>query len=150
MRAGLAPLALAAAATATLGGAGCFSSASDEPCRSDRECGELVCTRVGECVASAGVYALRVEWTIDGRTTDQAGACDRIAELELTISDPTTGDQHGLAPVPCLPGSFFYDKLPLGYTAVRLAAYGPGGGFLDSAVGSAVGSGGLVRLDLRP
>ena len=146
MRAVLAATTLAAA----IGGAGCFTSASDESCRTDRDCGDLVCTRVGECASTSSVYALRVEWTVNGLTTDQAGACSEVGDLELAISDPTTGGQHAVRPVPCAAGLFFFDRLPIGYTDVSITAYSASGNFLDSSRGSSVGANGVVRLELRP
>lgn len=146
VRAGLAAIVVGSA----LSTAACFTSAADERCRIDRDCGDLVCTRVGECASSGSVYALRVEWTVNGVATDQLGTCDGVGELELGISDPTSGGQHALRPVPCAAGSFFFDKLPVGYTDVTITAYGPSGTFLDSARGSAVGASGVLRLDIQP
>ena len=146
MRIGLAAVALGAA----LGSAGCFTSASDETCRTDRDCGDLVCTRVGECASAGAVYALRVEWTVNGATTDVAGACDPVGDLELAVSDPTTGGQHAVRPVPCIAGSFFFDKLPVGYTEVSVTAYSSGGSYLDSRRATSIGAAGVVRIDLRP
>jgi hypothetical protein len=93
---------------------------------------------------------LRIEWTVNGIATDQAGACGNVDDLELAISDPTSGGQHAVRPVPCAAGSFFFDKLPLGYTEVSITAYSSGGSFLDTRRGSAVGASGVVRIDLRP
>jgi hypothetical protein len=149
VRHGLAAAALAAGLFVPAG-AGCFSSAVDESCRTDRDCGDLTCTRVGECASSGSVYALRIEWTVNGIATDQAGACGNVDDLELAISDPTSGGQHAVRPVPCAAGSFFFDKLPLGYTEVSITAYSSGGSFLDTRRGSAVGASGVVRIDLRP
>ena len=123
---------------------------TDESCRTDRDCGDLVCTRVGECASANGVYALRVEWTVHGLTTDQSGACSDVGDLELAISDPTTGGQHAVRPVPCIAGSFFFDQLPVGYTEVSMSVYSTSGGFLDSTRASAVGSNGVVTLSLLP
>jgi len=138
---------LVACGAALLAG-GCFASLDDGTCRADVDCNGATCPRVGECATDT--YALRIEWTVHGLTTDQAGACDGVAELEVAIEDPSTGAEHAVRPVPCSVGSFFYDKLPLGYTDVTLAAYGAGDSFLDSARGSALGSGGVVRLALLP
>jgi hypothetical protein len=124
---------------------------SDESCRTDRDCGgDFVCTRVGECASESSVYALRVEWTVHGLTTDQAGACTDVGDLELAITDPTTGGQHAVRPVPCIAGSFYFDRLPVGYTEVSMSVYAMGGGFLDSTRASAVGSNGVVTLSLLP
>jgi hypothetical protein len=134
----------------SLGSAACFTSAVDESCRTDRDCADLVCTRVGECASASSVYALRIEWTVNGVATDQAGACGSIGDLELGLADPTSGGQHAVRPVPCSAGVLFFDKLPIGYTDVTITAYSAGGSYLDSRRGSAVGSNGVVRIDLRP
>jgi hypothetical protein len=52
--------------------------------------------------------------------------------------------------VPCIAGSFFFDRLPVGYTEVSMSVYGTSGGFLDSSRASAVGSNGVVTLSLLP
>jgi hypothetical protein len=128
--------------------AACFSGAGDDTCRIDRDCGDLVCTRTGDCASASGIYALRIEWTVNGQTTDQPGACSAIGELELSITDPGTHDTHAVRPVPCASGSFFFDKLPLSFTDVEVTAFAPSGATLDTGRGSAVGSGGVVRVDL--
>lgn len=96
------------------------------------------------------MYGLRVEWTIRGLTTDQPGACRDISELELAVVDPSTGDRHRVAPVPCEPGSFFYDRLPMSFTEVTLTAYGAFGEWLDDGTASAIGADGVVRIALLP
>jgi hypothetical protein len=78
-------------------------------CRVDDDCGGEVCTRVGVCTDAP--TSLRVSWTIAGQPAS-ATACAGISELELSIIDPSTGTAHTVRPVPCAPGSFFYDKLP--------------------------------------
>jgi hypothetical protein len=128
--------------------AACFSGAGDDTCRIDRDCGDLLCTRTGDCAAADGIYALRIEWTVNGQTTDQAGACTVIDELEVSVIDPSTDDAHTVRPVPCLSGSFFFDKLPLSFTEVAVTAYASSGAIRDTAVASSVGSGGVVRVDL--
>lgn len=130
--------------------AACFTSAGNGDCLSDRDCGELVCTRVGDCASAGAVYALRIEWTVHGLTTDDAAACADVGELELAIEDPTTGDIHAVRPVPCEVGRFTFDKLPLSFTEVTLTAYDPAGELLERRRGSAVGAGGVVQLALLP
>jgi hypothetical protein len=120
-------------------------------CRIDRDCNDdTVCSRVGSCESSSDLYALRIEWTVHGLTTDQAGACNGISELEIGVTDPSTTRRHRVSPVPCAAGSFFYDKLPIGYTEVEVWAYDDFGGTLDVARASAVGQGGVVRVSLLP
>jgi len=128
--------------------AACFTDAGTDVCRTDRDCGDLMCTRVGTCASSDGIYALRIEWTVNGQTTDQTGVCAPVGELAVSVSDPSTGDDHTVRPVLCTTGSFFYDKLPLSFTDVEVTAFSPGGDTLDIGRGSAVGAGGLVRVDL--
>lgn len=138
-------------AVVALGALGACGVSSDAGvCRTDRDCGDDVCTRVGQCEASDAVYALRVEWTVRGLTTDQPAACADISELELAVEAPSTGDVHRVAPVPCAPGSFFFDRLPPSYTEVTVTAYGRFGEYLDAASGSAIDSGGVVRIALLP
>lgn len=140
--------ALALAAATIAGAAGCFAPAEGSSCRADSDCPDTTCTRVGECASET--YALRIQWTIRGQAANVAGACDGVGELEVGVSDPATGGDHAVRPVPCGAGSFFYDKLPLGYTEVALSAYSPRGGFLTSTHASAVGSDGVVTIDLDP
>ncbi len=136
--------ALLAASLLTL--AGCFEALDSGACARDNDCPGAVCTRVGECATQA--YALRVTWTIDGAPADET-TCVGVSELELSVIDPSTGTSHTLRPVPCAPGSFFFDKLPLAYTDVQLWSFGLSGERLTFASGTAVGSGGSVALDLR-
>ncbi len=142
--------ALAGSVLAVATAAGCFSSAVEEDCRTDRDCGDLVCTRVGDCAASSNVYQLRVEWTVRGLEADAAGACSSVGELEIAVEDPTTDDQHVVRPVPCNAGVFFYDKLPVGFTEVTVSAFSTTGAFLDSRRASALGAAGVVRIALLP
>lgn len=128
----------------------CFSSTGNSDCLSDRDCSGQVCTRVGECASESGIYSLRIEWTVHGRTTDDVAACADVGELELAIEDATRGDVHAVRPVPCATGRFTFDKLPLSFTEVTLTAYDPGGAFLDSARASAVGAAGVVQISLLP
>ncbi len=132
--------------------AACWAeTGGDAECRIDRDCADgTVCTRVGTCEAPEDVYGLRIEWTVRGLTTDDPAACTGIAQLEVGVADPRSGLTHRVAPVPCAPGSFFYDKLPLGYTEVTVIAYSAGGSTLDVALASAVGQGGVVRVALLP
>lgn len=128
----------------------CSSSTDTSDCLSDRDCSGLVCTRVGQCASESDVYALRIEWTVHGLTTDDVTACADVGELELAIEDPTSGDVHAVRPVPCATGLFTFDKLPLSFTEVTLLAYSPGGAFLDRARASAVGAAGVVQISLLP
>ncbi len=128
-------------------GSGCFTPVGDDSCRVDSDCGDAVCTRIGECTSQA--YALRIHWTIRGQAANVAGACDGISELEVLVGDPSVAAEHGIRPVPCSSGSFFFDKLPLGYTQVGVSAFGNSGGYLTSARGTSIGAGGAVTLDLR-
>lgn len=142
----IAAIGLAGLSGMTLGG--CFTPADDGACRRDRDCGDAVCSNVGECASVT--YELRIGWTLHGATANQPGACDRVAELELIVSDPSTGEEFAFRPVPCGIGSYFLDKMPPAYSAVVLTAYGAGGDPLTSAAGSTDPAVGVVNLDLRP
>ena len=125
---------------------GCFEPLDGGACARDSDCPGAVCTRVGECATQA--YALRVTWTLDGEAASTL-SCAAVSELELSVIDPSTGTSHTVRPVPCAPGSFFFDKLPLGYTDVQLVSFGLSGERQSFASGTAVGSGGVVAVDLR-
>jgi hypothetical protein len=131
--------------------AACWDTSTTDPneCMTQRDCADgKVCTRVHLCEYSTEVYSLRVEWTVRGQTTDQVGACDGIGEIAMGIADTTTGDDFWVSPVPCGPGSFFYDKLPLSYTSLTMRVFDSSGGFLETETGSAVGSGGVISLSI--
>lgn len=130
------------------GAAACFEPADGGACVSDRECSDAVCSNVGECASTT--YRLRVAWTLRGAAANTPGACDGVDELEIVVSDPSTGTDHAVRPVPCAIGSFLFDKMPPGYDVVALTAYGPGGVYLTSAGGTPDGTTGVVQLDLRP
>lgn len=115
----------------------CFTPVEGGDCRSDSDCGGSVCTRVGEC--SSQPYSLRVRWTVRGEPASAPGACAAISELELSITDPTLAEQYAVRPVPCAAGSFFFDKLPLGFTDVGVTAFSSRGDFLDREWGTANG-----------
>src|SRR5262245_42683979 len=106
----------------------CFTPIDDPACRTDSDCSGAVCTRVGECASQS--YALRVRWTVGGQDPSATGACAGISELEVAVTDPSQGEAHAVRPVPCMTGSFFYDKLPLGYTDVMVTAFDLRGSFL--------------------
>lgn len=125
---------------------GCFEAVDGGACSTDNDCAGATCTRVGECAADP--YALRVGWTIAGQAAS-ASACASISELELSVIDPSTGTSHTVRPVPCAPGSFFYDKLPQSYTDVQLWSFDLAGQRAGFASGSALGAGGALTLDLR-
>lgn len=118
-------------------------------CRTDDDCGGEVCTRVGVCTDAP--TSLRVSWTIAGAPADATScAAAGIGELEVAIADRTTADRHGLRPVPCPPGSFFFDKLPPSYRQVAVTAFSPAGQFLTSGAVDAAGGTTMVTIDLRP
>ncbi len=126
--------------------AGCFEAVDGGACGSDSDCPGAACTRVGECAENP--YSLRVAWTIGGQPAS-ATTCAEISELQLSVIDPSTRTTHTVSPVPCPPGSFFYDKLPQSYTEVQLWSFGLAGQRGSFATGSAVGSDGVLTLDLE-
>ena len=90
-----------------------------------------------------------MSWTLRGEAANVAGACTGISELEIQIADPSLDKAYEVRPVPCTAGSFFYDKLPLGYTDVMVTAFDTRGNFLTATRGTAVGANGIVSVDLE-
>lgn len=140
---------LAAAAVALAGGlAGCFAPVDGGSCHADRDCSDAVCSNVGECASQT--YHLQVRWTLRGLTANQPRACDRVAELEIVVTDPGTGLDFSWRPVPCAIGSELFDKMPPAYNVVAVVAYGAGGQELTQGGGTADPATGTVSVDLRP
>jgi hypothetical protein len=125
----------------------CFEPIDGGACRGDRDCPDAVCSNVGECAAAT--YRLRVAWTLGGTAANESPACERVGELEIVVSDSSTGEASNVRPVPCAIGSFLFDKLPWGYGAATVNAYGPRGELLDSAGGSTDPAVGTINVDLQ-
>lgn len=139
---------LAAGVLGAVGLAGCFEPIDGGACHGDRDCPEAVCSNVGECAAVT--YRLRVAWTLRGATANTAGACDRVSELEIVVSDASTGQDWSVRPVPCAIGSFLFDKMPWGYGTATVIAYGDRGQPLATAGGSTDPQTGVINVDLDP
>ena len=139
---------LAVAALGLTGLSGCFAPIDSGACHDDGDCSGAVCSAVGECAATT--YRLRVQWTLRGAQANQPGACDGVAELQIVMSDPSTGLEFGVRPVPCSIGSFSLDKMPPSYNAVSVQAYDARGDLMTSSGGSIDPSTGTVVVDLRP
>ena len=138
------------AATLALAGSlgGCFEPIDSGACHTDRDCSGAVCSNVGECAPST--YRLRIEWTLRGAQANQPGACSGVSELAIVVSDPSTGLEFGIQPVPCEIGSFLLDKMPPSYTTVAVSAYDVRGDLMTSSGGVTDPSDGTVTVDLRP
>ena len=141
-------LAVVVAVVVASGLAGCFAPVDGGACHADRDCPDAVCSNVGECASQT--YRLRVAWTLRGLTANQPGACDGVAELEIVVTDPATGMDFGVRPVPCTIGSELFDKMPQAYGTVSVIAYGAGGQELARDGGTADPRTGTVTVDLRP
>jgi hypothetical protein len=108
-------LAIAALLTA------CGSSASDNKCKVDGDCGGDVCARNGECAAASLVRMVKVTWTVRGQQAS-ATTCGSTPSLELWFN--SAQDYFGYEPVPCMEGQFTIDKIPTRYDEVELDVLG--------------------------
>jgi hypothetical protein len=90
-------------------------------CTDDSQCSGQVCARDGECIDSSDVRGVKVLWTLNGAAAD-ATTCASTPDFYLEFYDTTYGYDFGYAPVPCMQGQFFIDKIPTRYTAVGLSS----------------------------
>ncbi len=112
-------------------------------CSLDLECNDgLVCARDHACVGPTEVQAVRAQWTING-TAPTVQSCQGF-DLHISFFGTNQNDDSlGFEPVPCQPGQFSVDKLPIRYDRVGLRI--EGGGAEDSARFDATG---VAQLDL--
>jgi len=90
-------------------------------CNVDGDCGGEICARDGECAAASEIRGVKVTWTINGQAAN-ATTCAPAPDFYLEFYDTTYGYDFGYAPVPCMQGQFFIDKIPLRYTEVALSS----------------------------
>jgi hypothetical protein len=102
---------------------GCSLTPSGGECNNDSQCGDDVCARGGECVARSNVRSVMVKWTVNGAAAGTA-ACTEHPALYLQFDGADYGDTLRFAPVPCVEGSFYVDKLPRRYGQVELGIEG--------------------------
>lgn len=113
-------------------------------CELDSECsGGDLCARNGECDPPSRLRSVRTTWTINGQQPTLT-TCASFPSFELDYyADPYGNDVFGYAPVPCMQGSFFIDKLPTRYTTVAIGSNAFSRAGLISADGT-------VSFDLQP
>ena len=104
--------------------AGC--SSPPEPCKSNEDCGELLCTRDGACLPSTEVQRVQLSWSVRGQGAS-ASACEGIVELEIRFVDFAGGDPHTFRQVPCGVGLFTVDRLSARFDQVHLSGFDSSG-----------------------
>jgi hypothetical protein len=90
-------------------------------CNVDSDCGGEVCARDGECAAASDIRGVKVTWTINGQAASMT-TCAPAPDFYLEFYDTSYCYDFCYAPVPCMQGQFFIDKIPLRYTEVALSS----------------------------
>ena len=67
------------------------------------------------------IRGVKVTWTIGGKAAS-ATTCASTPDFYLEFYDTSYGYDFGYAPVPCMQGQFFIDKIPRRYTEVGLSS----------------------------
>jgi hypothetical protein len=117
---------------AGLAGCSLSGNGSGSECTNDSQCGDDVCARSGECLPSSSVHAVTVSWTVNSEAAATSTSCSAHPDLYLQFNGVEYGDAIRFAPVPCVEGQFFVDKLPTRYQSVELGVEG-GSRFGDGA-----------------
>jgi hypothetical protein len=116
----------------------------NQSCNVDGDCGGEVCARDGECAAASDIRGVKVTWTINGQAAN-ATTCAPAPDFYLEFYDTSYGYDFGYAPVPCMQGQFFIDKIPLRYTEVALSSDQS-----NFAVTKLIDSSNMASFDLTP
>jgi hypothetical protein len=103
--------------------AGCSSPA--ELCKTNEDCGDLLCTRDGACLPAGEIRRVQVAWSVNGQGAS-ATACEGIVELQIRFVDFAGGDPHTFRQVPCGVGLFTIDRLSARFDQVELSGYDSG------------------------
>ena len=102
----------------------CPSSTGGGYCERDSDCGGTqICARDMECIAPGDTRGIKTTWTIGGQAAD-ATTCATMADFYINFYGADPQDAFGYAPVPCMQGQFFIDKLPTRFDQVELGADG--------------------------
>lgn len=113
-------------------------------CSVDLECDSgQVCARDHACAAPEDVKFVQARWTINGGPAD-VDSCQGFSLFISFFGNNQETDSLGFEPVPCEPGQFSVDKLPVRYDRVGLRI--DGGGAQDVARFDADG---IAQLDLQ-
>jgi hypothetical protein len=104
---------------------GCPSNTSSGYyCETDTDCGGgQICARDMECIAPGDTRGVKATWTIGGAAAD-ATSCAAMPNFYINFYGADPQDAFGFAPVPCMQGQFFIDKLPTRFDQVELGADG--------------------------
>jgi hypothetical protein len=103
---------------------GCPSNTSSGYCETDTDCGGgQICARDMECIAPGDTRGVKATWTIGGAAAD-ATTCASMPNFYINFYGADPQDAFGFAPVPCMQGQFFIDKLPTRFDQVELGADG--------------------------
>jgi hypothetical protein len=122
----------------------CPSNTSGGFCEQDTDCsGGQICARDMECIAPADTRGVKTTWTIGGQPAD-ATSCGAMPNFYINFYGADPQDAFGFAPVPCMQGQFFIDKLPTRFDQVELGAEG---GF---DLVRRVDASGVAAFDLTP
>lgn len=102
----------------------CPSSTGNGYCERDTDCsGGQICARDMECIAPGDTRGIKTTWTIGGQAAN-ATTCATMPDFYINFYGAAPQDAFGYAPVPCMQGQFFIDKLPTRFDQVELGADG--------------------------
>lgn len=122
----------------------CPSTTSGGYCELDTDCGQSqICARDMECIAPGHTRGVKTTWTIGGQAAT-ATTCATMPDFYINFYGTDPQDAFGYAPVPCVQGQFFIDKLPTRFDQVELGAEG----WFD--VVHQVDASGMAAFDLTP
>lgn len=122
----------------------CPSNTQGGPCEQDLDCsGGQICARDMECIAPGDTRGVKTTWTIGGQAAS-ATTCGTMPDFYINFYGANPQDAFGFAPVPCVQGQFFIDKLPTRFDQVELGADG------SFDLVRRVDPSGMVAFDLSP
>lgn len=96
---------------------------SSQYCVMDSDCGGDVCGRDQFCHAASELRGVKVTWTVNGGQANET-TCAPSPDLYLEFDSDYPGNAFGYAPVPCMQGQFFIDKIPTFYNQVQISVDG--------------------------
>ena len=126
--------------------AGCMQQSdptgpSTDKCTTDEDCGGNICARDHWCHPPYSIQSIKTTWTLRGKIADPV-TCQGTPDLEITFTGPHGEWAISYAPVPCVDGQFWMDKLPGSFTNVEL-------GLPDARAESKTVVAGQVAFDLQ-
>ncbi len=119
--------------------AGCPRGGGGDDCIENNECpGTEVCGRDKSCTDPSNVREVTVTWTVNGAPANTVSCSGR--DFTLAFLGDGFDDELAFAPVPCVTGQFFVDRLPRRFRSVQLG---------DGGVVVPIRSDGTATGDLR-